>query len=279
VATNKENSSPEENKLNMVLIALFAAVTILWLLTWGGLFDFIEKPEDRGVFGDMFGSINALFSGFAFAGVVYAILLQRIELKLQREELKLTRKELEGQKFEFQEQNKTLKKQRFENTFFQMLSTHNEIVNSMLQSQRGGSERRGRQLLKIIADECVNYMNPALPWDKNRVLKAYGHVYKENQSYLGHFFRFLYRTIKFVDDSDVEDKRLYTDIVRAQLSNQELQILFYNCLSSNGSKFKSYVEKYALLDNLPIETIAYPQEMLVLYDVGAYGGVYPEVEE
>jgi hypothetical protein len=45
----------------------------------------------------MFGAANALFSGFAFAGVIFAILLQRRELALQREELRFTRVELENQ--------------------------------------------------------------------------------------------------------------------------------------------------------------------------------------
>lgn len=45
-------------------------------------------------FGDSFGGINTLFSGLAFAGIIYTILLQKKELRLQREELKETRKEL-----------------------------------------------------------------------------------------------------------------------------------------------------------------------------------------
>jgi hypothetical protein len=48
----------------------------------------------RGTFGDMFGAVNALFSGLAFAGIIYTITLQRQELSLQREELALTRNEL-----------------------------------------------------------------------------------------------------------------------------------------------------------------------------------------
>ncbi|MBU0638325.1 MAG: hypothetical protein KKB50_05625 [Planctomycetes bacterium] len=47
-----------------------------------------------GSAGDMFGSINALFAGLAFAGVIYAIILQRGELQLQRQELGMTREEL-----------------------------------------------------------------------------------------------------------------------------------------------------------------------------------------
>lgn len=42
----------------------------------------------------MFGAVNTLFSGLAFAGVIYAIFLQSEELALQRNELKLTRDEL-----------------------------------------------------------------------------------------------------------------------------------------------------------------------------------------
>jgi hypothetical protein len=42
----------------------------------------------------MFGGINALFAGLAFAGLIYTIYLQRDELRLQREELELTRIEL-----------------------------------------------------------------------------------------------------------------------------------------------------------------------------------------
>ena len=45
----------------------------------------INNWEARSQFGEMFGSVNTLFSGLAFAGVIYTILLQRHELELQRE--------------------------------------------------------------------------------------------------------------------------------------------------------------------------------------------------
>lgn len=48
----------------------------------------------RGQFGDVSGTANSLFSGLAFAGLIYAILLQREDLMLQRKELEMTRQEL-----------------------------------------------------------------------------------------------------------------------------------------------------------------------------------------
>lgn len=41
-----------------------------------------------GQFGDAFGTVNALFSGLALLGVVYAILLQREDIEIQRLDLK-----------------------------------------------------------------------------------------------------------------------------------------------------------------------------------------------
>ena len=42
----------------------------------------------------MFGAINALFSGLAFAGIIYSIRQQNEDLEIQREVLKLTLIEL-----------------------------------------------------------------------------------------------------------------------------------------------------------------------------------------
>lgn len=76
--------------------ALLAAACLIAVQALLGLAVYLALPGwmERGQFGDMFGIVNTLFSGFAFAGVIYAILLQRDDLALQREELKLTRQEL-----------------------------------------------------------------------------------------------------------------------------------------------------------------------------------------
>lgn len=69
------------------------------VLSLWGVSGFLLYPDpDRGTFGDMFGAINALFSGLAFATLIYTIHLQRYELGLQRIELVRTREELSGQK-------------------------------------------------------------------------------------------------------------------------------------------------------------------------------------
>ena len=76
------------------LIVAAVAVIVIQLVYWLAISSVITDANSRGVFGDMFGGLTALFSGLAFAGMIYAIILQSKELALQRKELALTRSEL-----------------------------------------------------------------------------------------------------------------------------------------------------------------------------------------
>lgn len=113
-----------------ILIKLIAAVIVIYASSWA-LVDYFIDHNERGTFGDKFGAVNALFSGLAFAGLIFTIVLQRKELSLQREELQLTRKEMEDQTAEFEKQNSTLRLQRFENTFFQLLSQFELVTDNL----------------------------------------------------------------------------------------------------------------------------------------------------
>lgn len=275
-----KDKSDDEKNLNFIALFAFGGVVLLWLASWV-LIDKFVPDAARGVFGDKFGSINSLFSGLAFAGLIYAILLQRIELKLQRRELELTRDELRGQRGEFEEQNKTLKRQRFENTFFQMLALHNDIINSM-SSGVGDGELRGRYLLKSLSSQLIRRIGrrdgrDVSRWDFNYTNFQYDLFYEDCRSLMGIYFRNLYRLFKFVDESYLseDDKKFYTNIVRAQLSDQELQMLFYNCINIKGGKFKVYVEKYSLLNNLTPNLIAFFDDAKHMYSIQAYGSEYP----
>jgi len=80
--------------MNKIILILASAILLAPVAYGLIIVNIFPSMEARGQFGDMFGAINALFSGLAFLGVVYAILLQKKELSLQREELIMTRAEL-----------------------------------------------------------------------------------------------------------------------------------------------------------------------------------------
>ncbi|MDH5822075.1 putative phage abortive infection protein [Luteimonas sp. RD2P54] len=263
---DKVNADPQPSY--RALIALLVAITALWVVS--GLF--LYPLKQRGTFGDMFGAVNALFSGLAFASLIYTIYLQRNELRLQRQELRLTRAELEGQKLQIAAQNDLLRAEGFESSFFRVLGILAEIVKSIDIQRSGKNDLMGRDCFSFFyRDFRVRYEQLQRQSDSDAVTRAYMGFYSKYQGDVGHYFRTLYNLVKFVDRSYVADKRFYTNLIRAQLSSQELLLLFYNCQTTLGQKkFKPLVERYALLKTVPFEQLLDDQHK-AMYDPGAYG--------
>lgn len=99
------------------LVLIFGGVVLLWILTPFILRCFYTDMPSQGQAGDLFGCINALFSGLAFAGVIVAILLQREELELQRHEITANRLELARSATAQEESREALRKTVYANTF------------------------------------------------------------------------------------------------------------------------------------------------------------------
>lgn len=279
---------------NIVLL-MFGGVLLLFLLNFSLVF-IIDDKEIRGTFGDQFGAVNALFSGLAFAGLIYTIILQRRDLKLQRQDLKLqrdelalTRKEMEEQTAEFEKQNETLRIQRFENTFFQMLHLHHEIVNGISfqyedvcpapesdEIIRNDAEVHGRDAFRVefyhTFGAYTDFETASLYDDiKEKGIDGYN----KSQVPVGydHYFRNLYRIIKFTDETGLigdEDKKGYIDLLRAQLSPYELLWLYYNGLSEGKDRMKQYIEDYSLLNNFRKDLIVKTDKYVGEYDDKAF---------
>jgi hypothetical protein len=83
---------------------LIVFVCSLLLVCVGWFFNFWmlvgEDETVRGTFGDMFGAANAAFSGLALVFIVYAVFVQREEVKIAKEDLRNTKIMIEGQKNE-----------------------------------------------------------------------------------------------------------------------------------------------------------------------------------
>ena len=278
---DKQNKEESKSQLWIWIVVAIVGVVTLWWLSWDHIDKYID-PATRGTFGDKFGAVNALFSGLAFAGLIATLLYQREELKLQREELKETRNELNAQKLEFQEQNKTMKRQRFENTFFNMLSLQQEITANLsyeyyshLRSCPNSISEEmfykdipkvlfhGREVFEgLYKRAIIDYNGKRYADGVYNILENFGHLSYSSitaTTRFDHYFRHLYRIVKYVDSTDlIEDGERYdyVCIVRSQLSDYELIMMFYNCLTTNGcEKFKPLIEKYSIFNNLREELL------------------------
>jgi hypothetical protein len=142
-----------------ILFFLFIIVVSLWGLSWYLITNsrWLLDWNARGTFGDMFGAVNALFSGLAFAGVIYAIYLQTKELKLQREELSQTRKEIERSASAQEATERALNKQ----VQLQALASSINVESSLLQGARLGTVRRedAESRIKSLREQVKQILN------------------------------------------------------------------------------------------------------------------------
>jgi hypothetical protein len=78
-----------------------------------------------------------------------------------------------------------------------------------------------------------------LKFHKSLIDSAYMRAHQKSKDGLSHYFRNLYSLLKFVSDSkDISDaeKPIYVRLIRAQLSDQELVALFYNCIATHNGR-------------------------------------------
>lgn len=244
-----------------------------------------------GTFGDQFGAVNALFSGLAFAGLIYTIMLQRSDLRNQRKELFLQRQEMKRNRDEMITQNKTLALQRFENTFFNMMELQQQIVNNLEYSVTIPKFNISR-FKGIVSpkSESVTYRGREVfehlysGWNKQGSLNfetiikdkgLSGYVDSDVRTMLDHYFRHFYTILNFIDKSSAFDddnpdvahnnKYQYAKILRATLSRYELVLLYYNGLSDVGNeKLKPLLERYSMLKNINENFLALSKDVVIL---------------
>ncbi len=277
-ASSADNPDAEPNYIPLFL--LLGAVLLSWVLF--GAVIWSKDSTKTGPFGDTFGVLNTLFSGMAFAAFIYTVSLQRKELKLQRDELRDTRKELQGQREQMEQQNATAAQQRFESTFFRMVDLHHNIVGAIrMQDPRSNTDiDTGRTALANFGEYLrqVTNKNEFGPTRETRlkgVIDFYLANYHVRQHALAHYFRNLYRIMKLVHESNIPNKDMYAGIIRAQLSNSELILVFFNCLSPQGChKFKPLTERYALFEHIPVDE-PFLNRYRIEYAASAFGDNQP----
>ena len=82
---------------------------------------------------------------------------------------------------------------------------------------------------------------------------AFNKFFEDHLPELSHYFRFTYNVISFVDTHEnilPEKKKQYVNFIQAQMSDSELQLLYYNGIGKHGKKFYDLIEKYNFLQNI-----------------------------
>ena len=255
---------------------VLACVGICWLpalLTSGSVIDFTETGQIGDTIGGIMGPIVAMIAAYL---TFIAFWVQKQANEAQRQDIKV---------------------ERFNSNFYNLLNIHEQITSALevdtyetLNGNINHRTYRGREVFHYAYCGAYEY-------DKDDSFIGYGikgrikerglgsYEASEIPTYFDHYFRNMYRIIKYVDETEVFDdlpqleidkkKYEYVAMLRSTLSRYELVLLFYNTLSEYGrAKFKPLVEKYALLNNIRLELLVDPEDVKQ-FEASAFGGVYP----
>lgn len=290
-------SETEEDKKDSIwtgpwgFLIIASFVILIWFANWHIMLSWFEHADHAGPAGDLFGAATSLFSGLAFAGLISTLMMQRQELRLQWEQLKVQNRELKQQHQELKDTRKEFEIQRFESRLFGMIKLLNDHVNSFKYSEHVMRNRQyetdyfqGRAVLNhwlkdigVDYDHSLQDLNE-LPLEEFKL--NYETAYDRRlEQQLGTYFRLLYNILRQINSQvlsdneteDLESKKNYAAIVRAQLSSEEVILLMLNGVSDVGKPFIKQIQDYALLEHLPMRHKGGKNTLLGFYGPAAFG--------
>lgn len=208
-----------------------------------------EIGEKYGTYGDTYGSLNTLFTGFAFAGLIISIFIQLLELRQ-------TRKELSGQKSEFAAQTKILAKQaqisseqqkilneqfkesqklNFINQFYSLLDQRNNILKNITLYENN-IEYKGNRVISLYVNkfrEIINNYDVELH-DGRYLYNQFKHFSKDTFGQLDYqiisyfrYYRVMFYTINKSNAISDNEKKYYNSIIKNFISVDEQTILMW----------------------------------------------------
>ncbi|MEK4977191.1 hypothetical protein [Bacillus sp. FSL K6-6540] len=233
-------ATEEKSLRGFVVIAL--AVTVIWALLGLVAYFLFSNWEARGTFGDMFGSINVLFSGLALGAVVYTIHLQQQDLRIQREVQRIQLEDLKVQSQaavssaeQLAAQQQLLNFQICQDTVINLINIKNKFVEEFTFEM--GTHMKGR---KLIPDYVA------------RGIEAVVEYYRRNTqpSRLEMYFNTFFYTLQFITDSNIDEKQkqVLADILNIQTTDTELAIIYRyyrdNPILNNSQHRLALLSKY-----------------------------------
>jgi hypothetical protein len=246
--------------INIITFSILSLIVIIFTLIFVRDFALnvnFSPPIDSTIFRDWGGFIGGVM---AFAAFIFAFSA-------------------------FMAQQKSIKSNDLQNNFFRLIGQLQFIVEQIniqvpIKDDILITDKRDIVVYKIKDFDCDKYIGTGRNaihilflniYSKLKKVKedkyeeTFGGFYKNYAYQLGHYFRFVYHIIKFIDESKIEqsEKQKYMDLLQAQLSTDEMSLIFYNAAIGEKSKkkktgeryFQKLLDQYKILENIDDESV------------------------
>jgi len=246
---------------------MFIIGGVLWFLLGFGIwilfFHSQQISDDTKNWGD-FGVFIAGFSGTGVA--VITLFAVAYGIRVQARDLAKSREFMREQSKTMADQAGTSAQQAFDSVFFSLLDRFSKVrddvsypysstaMNDRTVTMTETAFAHGRDAFKKFYADFKEGADPVIdgPTRVKQVKAAFMKVYREHESEFGPYFRTLYQIYKWIDRGRLtpQQQNDYAKIARAQLSDIELRIIFYNGLTDLAEKMKPLIVKYGILKHV-----------------------------
>lgn len=276
---HKNSTSEFVFKFALFLFFILLPLSIMYFWNETLTFSRTIAHEKFGTFGDFFGGVVG--SIWSLCGIILfylALKEQRKDIRLNKESLdkqkesldkQIAALELQGDEFKLQRdemietrkvfiaQNKTFLLQKFDTTFFSLINLLNQTKDSLNNNKI--------DYFKEFKNDVESYLNTTYYEKDDNIFKDITDSHKlcvegykkklvDKAEKITNYFKVFYRILKIIEDSNFSDleKNQYVKILRTQLNENELIILYYHSHTIYGQAFYKYILKYNLLKHCPL---------------------------
>lgn len=151
-----------------------------------------------------------------------------------------------------QEMIKINKQQLFDNKFQVLYTQYKDAVAGY-----GSNSQGGKIDMEATAQKLLNQSfscNLVYSLKVKTAVKVFEEFYAQNRVCCSLHFRVLYQLMRLINEGDIEDddKAIYAKSIRGQLTDGEMAMLRYNCMTTNGRAMQVYVNRYDYLKHVPL---------------------------
>ena len=212
-----------KNLLPWVIGALVLA-GVIDLYNWY-IQDRFGDPGSAGTFGDSYGALGVIISGIALIGVIITMIMQQSQINEQRQ---------------------FIARSEMNDTFFKLLDHLKEIKLEL-----GWSNSEGEKLKLLYEELKSGYSNSS----EEQLVAIFREFYAKHSIDLDNYFRTLRYLLRYlaVQPLDFEKKRVYSNLLRAKISQEEAAMIYYNMEDRTLMKdhgFQEYIQRFNLLADL-----------------------------
>lgn len=274
----------------LFIFAFFASLFFIGWSAWifcnnniyNGDHEWVIKHDVVGTYGDFIGGV---------LGTIIALFSAYLLVKTLGNQLSVNGDVMDTNKNVVKTNNKTIYQsflQIFDNKFSTLLDIYQQakfnykceipqVQKKVI--EKGGTREEiishetivihGAEALEYLADQFSNTKYTDKRTYLNRVksaTNAFDEFYSEHRREMSVHFRNLYLLAKYISETDnvdeegdikitEHDRVEYAKSIRGQLSEGEMLLLRYNCLTSRGEKMRTFVNQFNLIKHLPIMSL------------------------